>query len=48
VPWLFESGPSGQYSPAPLLGQHNDAIFRDILGLSDEELNDLRASKVIL
>ncbi len=48
VPWLFEPGPNGQYFPAPLLGQHNDVVFREILGLSDEELDDLRARKVIL
>lgn len=48
TPWLFEPGPNGQYFPAPLLGQDNDVVFRDILGLSDEQLSDLRASKVIL
>ena len=43
VPWLLEPGPNGQYWSAPLLGQHNDAVFREVLGLSDDEISDLRA-----
>jgi len=48
-------GPSWRISPdgpvvergAPLLGEHNDYVYRDILGLSEEKLNDLIARKVI-
>ena len=32
---------------APRLGQHNDEVFRDVLGLSADELADLRAHNVI-
>jgi benzylsuccinate CoA-transferase BbsF subunit len=48
LPWLLAPGPNGQYSPAPLLGQHNDVVFREILGLSDGELGELRAKGVIV
>jgi benzylsuccinate CoA-transferase BbsF subunit len=34
------------YTPAPLLGQHTDEVLREVLGLNDEELADLRASGV--
>ena len=30
--------------PSPLLGEHNDLVFRDILGISDAELSDLAAA----
>jgi crotonobetainyl-CoA:carnitine CoA-transferase CaiB-like acyl-CoA transferase len=34
-------------SPAPLLGQHNDEVFRDELGLEQRELEKLAASEII-
>jgi len=33
--------------PAPTLGQHNEEILRDDLGLSDDEIAELRADRVI-
>jgi crotonobetainyl-CoA:carnitine CoA-transferase CaiB-like acyl-CoA transferase len=32
---------------APLLGEHNHYVYREILGLSDERMGDLVARKVI-
>jgi crotonobetainyl-CoA:carnitine CoA-transferase CaiB-like acyl-CoA transferase len=32
---------------APLLGEHNDYVYREILGLSLERLDDLVARKVV-
>jgi len=48
LPYLLNPGPNGRYFPAPLLGQHNDEVFKEMLGHSDTELEDLRANKVIL
>ena len=48
LPYILNPGPNGRYTPAPLLGEHNYLVFRDFLGLSDNEIEDLRASKVIL
>ena len=48
LPWLLNPGPNGRYFPAPMLGEHNDLVFRDLLGLSEAEMEDLRTSKVIL
>jgi crotonobetainyl-CoA:carnitine CoA-transferase CaiB-like acyl-CoA transferase len=31
----------------PALGQHNEEIYRGLLGVSEAELEDLRQSKVI-
>lgn len=33
--------------PAPLLGEHNDYVFRELLGLSEEEINRLMVEQVI-
>jgi crotonobetainyl-CoA:carnitine CoA-transferase CaiB-like acyl-CoA transferase len=48
-------GPSWRISPdgpnvergAPLLGEHNDYVYREILGLPQERLDDLVARKVV-
>jgi benzylsuccinate CoA-transferase BbsF subunit len=48
LPWRLDPGPNGQYRPTPLLGQDNDVVFREILGLSDAELDELRSKGVIL
>jgi benzylsuccinate CoA-transferase BbsF subunit len=47
LPWVLEPGPNGRYSPAPLLGQHNDVVFREILGLPEGEIAALRARGVV-
>ena len=48
-------GPSWRMEPdmalvergAPLLGEHNDYVYREVLGLRDAELGDLIARKVV-
>jgi crotonobetainyl-CoA:carnitine CoA-transferase CaiB-like acyl-CoA transferase len=46
-PWKIPSRnlPS---SPAPLLGEHNQYVLKDLLGLSDQEIDGLRSKDVIL
>jgi crotonobetainyl-CoA:carnitine CoA-transferase CaiB-like acyl-CoA transferase len=31
-----------EYRPAPLLGEHTDEVLREVLGLGDQELQELR------
>ena len=31
----------------PCLGEHNDVVFREVLGLHDDEIAELRAEEVI-
>jgi crotonobetainyl-CoA:carnitine CoA-transferase CaiB-like acyl-CoA transferase len=38
--WAIERG-------APCLGEHNDIVFKDVLGLSAGEIDDLRAEGII-
>jgi len=46
--WKFANNHQGWLRrPAPTLGQHNDEVFRDLLGKTDAELDRLRADGVI-
>jgi crotonobetainyl-CoA:carnitine CoA-transferase CaiB-like acyl-CoA transferase len=36
-----------QSTAAPTLGQHNEYVYKELLGLSDEEIADLLAERVI-
>jgi formyl-CoA transferase len=46
VPKLSES-PGSVRTPSPALGEHNEVIYRELLGLSTEEMRDLEARGVI-
>jgi crotonobetainyl-CoA:carnitine CoA-transferase CaiB-like acyl-CoA transferase len=34
-------------SPPPMLGQHNEEVLQDVLGLGDDEIEALRADGII-
>jgi crotonobetainyl-CoA:carnitine CoA-transferase CaiB-like acyl-CoA transferase len=38
VPFKLSETPAQLRRPAPLLGQHNDYVFGELLGMSKEEL----------
>jgi len=44
----LDSTPGKTDWSGPKLGSHNDEVFRDILGLGDDELKALKASAVVL
>jgi crotonobetainyl-CoA:carnitine CoA-transferase CaiB-like acyl-CoA transferase len=46
-PIRLSATPAGVHRPAPLLGQHNAEVLGGMLGLSAEELAELRAKEVI-
>ena len=46
-PIRFSVRPAENISPAPLLGHNNEEIYRGLLGLSKEEMEELRKEKVI-
>lgn len=39
-PFLLSATPGDIYRPAPCLGEHNEIVFKEILGLSEEEYRD--------
>ncbi|MET0365660.1 MAG: CoA transferase [Sphingobium sp.] len=45
--WRMEPDAAKVERGAPLLGEHNAYVYRDLLGLSEEELADLIARKVV-
>ena len=47
VPWQLARTPSRIQGPAPLLGQHNDYVLRQLLELGDDEIEELTADGVI-
>ena len=46
-PFKLPGSPGEPRAPAPLLGQHNDSIYGDRLGMRDEEQARLRADAII-
>jgi crotonobetainyl-CoA:carnitine CoA-transferase CaiB-like acyl-CoA transferase len=46
-PWRLSASPFRPSSPAPLLGEHNDRVYREILGLEREEYRALQEAGVI-
>ena len=48
TPWLLDATPPGLERPAPQLGEHNDEVFRDILDLSEEEIDRLTKDGILV
>ena len=46
-PWRLSSTPAGIHRHAPCLAEHNDYVFRRLLGMSPEEIGELEAEQVI-
>jgi crotonobetainyl-CoA:carnitine CoA-transferase CaiB-like acyl-CoA transferase len=47
APWRMSMTPTGIAQAAPILGQHNDYVYGELLGLSVEQREQLRADKVM-
>jgi len=46
VPWKLSATPGTVRRPAPSLGQHHIYVFRELLGLSQEEIERLLGAGV--
>lgn len=47
VPWKMSETPGSIYRPSPMLGQHNDYVFKELLGLSEAEVSQLTKEEVL-
>lgn len=47
MPWLLGATPGGIRAPAPLMGQHNQEILGDLVGLSQDRMEQFSANQVI-
>ena len=47
LPWKLSDSGRGNYTHPPVAGEHNQYIFKEIMGLSDEEIKKLEQEKVI-
>jgi CoA:oxalate CoA-transferase len=47
MPIKFSRAQAGFDAPPPGLGEHNQAVYRDLLGYSAERFEDLKAKRVI-
>lgn len=47
MPWLLSETPGSVRIPAPMLGQHNQYVFHQLLGLTIQELERLAAEQVV-
>lgn len=47
VPWKLSALPEVPYRPAPMMGQHNEYVFREVLGLTAAELKGLAERQVM-
>lgn len=47
VPWRFSDTPGAVRAPAPLLGQHNDYVLGELLGIGDGRLAELVDEQVV-
>ncbi|MBW2322893.1 MAG: CoA transferase [Deltaproteobacteria bacterium] len=46
-PWKLSATPASIPRHAPILGEHNETIFKGLLGMSQEEINQLSEEEVI-
>lgn len=47
LPMLFSETPGGFSSPAPYLGQHNDHVYRDLLGYDEARMSSMQDSGLL-
>ena len=46
-PWLLSETPSRITGHAPLLGEHNNYVFGELLGMSQQEIDDLTEQEIL-
>ncbi len=47
IPWVYDKSPTSLKWCGPFLGQHNDYLLKDVLGMSDDEIAKLYEEEVV-
>ncbi len=47
APWVFSKTPTVMDQPSPYIGQHNDYILGEVLGMSKDDINQLVEEQVV-
>ena len=47
APWKLSPTPARVNRPSPLLGEHNEYVFGELLGMSRDEMERLQEERVI-
>jgi crotonobetainyl-CoA:carnitine CoA-transferase CaiB-like acyl-CoA transferase len=47
APWLI-GGEVTPFTRAPLLGEHNDYVFKELLNLGDDRISELLEKEIII
>ena len=45
--FICSATPALYKTPSPMLGQHNEYVLKEVLGMTDDEIGDLAASGVL-
>ncbi len=48
TPWLLSATPAELTRPTPKLGEHNDYVYRELLGLDDDEIARLEGEGILV
>lgn len=48
TPWHLTATPAAISRPTPAIGEHNDYVYRDLLGLDEATIHRLQAEKVLV
>ena len=48
TPWHLTATPPAIRRPTPAIGEHNDYVFRELLGLGEQEIAGLKDDKVLI
>ena len=47
LPWWFDGEPGPDLTAAPVLGQHNEYVYQELLGLSGPEVDRMVEEQII-
>jgi len=47
TPWSLSATPPGMTRPAPALGENNDYVYQELLGLGEEQVQQMQDQNIL-